>query len=85
MFSGGNRGAKIAQLETNLYKARIRFKMFLHISILLRQNPPCQSPWGIFVILNQRWVLRDQNFVNNNNGFLRNVYFSFELMRYYWN
>ena len=26
MFSGGNREAKIAQPETNLYKARIRFK-----------------------------------------------------------
>ena len=37
-YSEGNRGAKIAQPETNLYKAGIWFKMFLHIYILLRQN-----------------------------------------------
>ena len=41
--SGENRGAKIAQPETNLYKAGIWFNMFLHIYILLKQNPPAKA------------------------------------------
>ena len=41
--SGGNREVKIAQPETNYHKAGIRFKMFLHIYILLRQNRPANT------------------------------------------